>query len=198
MKLETFGDFPPALYRAFDKREYAEAFVNGKVRFGLASHYSEIEDVERSDLSEGIGSIIAPGTVIKVTMNHDGQVTRQWEEAGHVHHTVIFGNAIYVLSLSYPTDSDLSLLRKKFGPYVVKVEKPRVFSQDLTNALANGPTDTANVIECVRVLYNKGETSAATRSTCAPSTVVWTKAGRICLRARVSAGTYFTTTCIRG
>jgi hypothetical protein len=155
-KLETFGDYPPALYRAFDRREYAEAFVNGIVRFGLVTYYGEIEDKRRSDRAEGSGSIVAPGIVTKVTMNRDGQVTKQWEEPGHVHHSVTFGNGIYILSLSHPTNDDLSVLQEKFGSHVVQIDEPRVFGQDLTDALANGAADTAGVIECVRVLYNKG------------------------------------------
>lgn len=155
-RLETFGNYPPVLYRAFDKREYAEAFVNGIVRFGLITYYGEIEDKQRSDPSEGSGSIIAPGIVTKVTMTRDGQPIRQWDEPGPVHHSVTFGNGIYVLSLSRPHDADLRLLREKFGPHVVQIDEPRLFGQDLTDALANGAVDTAGVIECVRVLYNKG------------------------------------------
>ena len=157
--LETFGDYPPVLYRAFNKREHAEAFVqHGKIRLGLLNHYCEIEDAQRSDTSEGTGSITAPGIVTQVAMTRTGTITRQWEEPGPVHHSVVFTNAVYILSLSYPTDENCAILRNKFGVHVVRINAPRQLGQDITDALHSGPDDTAGVVECVRVIYNKGAT----------------------------------------
>lgn len=156
-RFQTFGDYSPVLYRAFDKLEYAKAFVErGVVRFGLVTYYCEIEDTLRADRSEGSGSIIAAGTVTRVAMTRNGTVTRHWDEPGPVHHSVTFANGVYVLSLSRPPDGDLSILREKFGKYIVQIDEPRLLGQDLTDALYNGVADTAGVIECVRVLYNKG------------------------------------------
>jgi hypothetical protein len=51
---------PSALLRAFDEREYAQQFIEGRLRFGLLEHYKRSEDCRR-DRTEGRASLTLVG-----------------------------------------------------------------------------------------------------------------------------------------
>ncbi len=51
---------PSTLLRAFDEREYAQQFIEGRLRFGLLEHYKRSEDC-RQDRTEGRASLTLVG-----------------------------------------------------------------------------------------------------------------------------------------
>jgi hypothetical protein len=155
----TIGNYLPVLYRCFNEDKYARAFVErGQIRFGLLRYYKEIEDQIRKDSTEGKGSLHIPGNVTKIGLNRNGDVSRVWEVPDHLHFQTTSGNAIYILSCVYPPCNDVLKIPTKFGTYLVRINNPAKFGQEITNWLYAGPEDTRtrSVVECVRVLYNKG------------------------------------------
>ncbi|MEJ2275295.1 MAG: hypothetical protein P8Y01_12105 [Woeseiaceae bacterium] len=74
-RLKTFGDYPPILLKFFSKREYADQFLAGSVRFGLLEYYASIEDKARKDAGEGQGHFAAPSkSVTTVHLDRDGKL----------------------------------------------------------------------------------------------------------------------------
>ena len=156
---KTFGNFPPVLYRAFKEQKYAIDFRCGKVRFGLLNYYKDTEDTQRDDPTEGTASLHIPGLVTNITL-HGGEITNTLERLGHFHYQGSFGNAIYILSCSAPPSDDLSLLRKKFGNFIVRINNPKQLGQDVTDFLWSGSKETAVAVECAKVSYAKGGEAA--------------------------------------
>lgn len=110
-KLKVHGIYPSVLYRSFDKLEYAQAFINGQIRFKDIYEYRRIEDINRRDETEGESSYIDQyGTT------HGGMFTE--------------GNLIYVLCFSR-TFSAMKYQKENFGRYVVKIKKPRLLAKKL-------------------------------------------------------------------
>lgn len=159
--LKTFGDYPPELLRFFGKREHAEQFLAGSVRFGLLDYYKGIEDKARKDAAEGAGSFTAPAeSVTTVTFNADGEVVKVSEAPGDVHHHVDFGNPTYIVSCVDSRSADIGQLKEKFGPYVVRITNPIRLGQDLTNKLSELDVThplAGGVVECAKVDYDKGQ-----------------------------------------
>ncbi len=108
-------NFPQFLYRALDKRKYAEDFVKrGYFRLGLIDYYREIEDSSRQDKTERESNYLFP---CEKSLCHAGGK--------------ILG-PIYLLCTSGP-NVDLMRLRSK-GQYIVKINDPKQFLYDLNAA----------------------------------------------------------------
>lgn len=122
------------LFRAFTKEQYAIDFVHGKFRLGELGYYRRIEDRSRQDRSEGYGDYF------------DSQM--------HQVHTEL-GGAIYVLSFSNP-DVDSSVLRKKMGTFVVRVDDPESLASDVEQYLESRGIRTFNGVHGRPVEYTKG------------------------------------------
>jgi len=158
--LETFGEYPPILYRCFKSKEDAINFIEeGKLRFGNLNYYKNIEDQIRQDNTEGEGSLKVPGMVTKVAVDKNGNIKNIYEEKGHIHLKTSSGNAIYIMSCLYPPNNDISKIPSKFGNHIVKINNPIQFGQEITRNLTDNATNKGLVVECVRVEYNKSETS---------------------------------------
>ena len=94
---------PNSLLRFFKKEEHARQFVAGSARFGVLEYYREIEDVRR-DASEGRSSV--------------------YFRAPHpIHSTVTSLNRYYILSTAH-ADADVSLLVRKYGRFIVRINNP--------------------------------------------------------------------------
>jgi hypothetical protein len=94
---------PNSLLRFFSEEQHAYQFVAGSVRFGLLEYYREVED-PRKDASEGQSSIYFRGL-------HP------------IHSMVTSLNRYYVLCTAH-ADADVSLLVKKYGRFIVRVNNP--------------------------------------------------------------------------
>ncbi|MDD5577978.1 MAG: hypothetical protein PHY16_01700 [Methylobacter sp.] len=149
---------PSVLYRVFDKKEYALAFVEtGNLRLKTLSHFANVKDELRVDATEGSFSIQTPSEIIKVGMNQSGEIISQHSESGVIHCRGEVVNPIYIYCFSNPPNGNLSFLSPKFGEYIVRVDDPVQFIQDITEHLSSIDFCLGSpVIEIVPVVYNKG------------------------------------------
>jgi hypothetical protein len=153
----TFVDCPPRLYRAFEKLEHAQNFLNGIIRLGSLNEYRKTEDGNRSDPTEGYGRIFQTGKVDIITIHPNNSITKKSDESGLIHHQITSLDDIYVLSLSYPLNEDINHLRKKYGSHIVQINQANLFIQHLRDAIEKSTTGS---VEFVKIIYNKDEESA--------------------------------------
>jgi hypothetical protein len=154
--LKAHGRYPRFVYRAFSEESYAEDFaLRGKFRFGNLRIYSNLEDVERRDPSEGHGHFQRFGTVTSVDFLPESDQTSVAQTPGYVHtHTELL-NPTFVLSCSRP-GVNLEYLRSRFGAWLVRVDEPRRLAQEVSNFLESRPDRFAGGVEGCLVHYNKG------------------------------------------
>ena len=157
--LESHGFFPSDhIYKAFSKMEYALDFVDrGRFRFGALATYKNIEDANRRDNSEGVGSFRTPGNVTSVHFDkNDLDSTYATEAPGYVNVHTELGNPVYVFSTSLSTVS-IQFLAEKFGRYIVQIDNPKELADQITHHLKTRTEKFAGGIEGVSVSYNAGE-----------------------------------------
>lgn len=123
-----------SLYRAFTDERFAREFVEGRFRMGRLDRYREIEDRARVDASEGLGHYV------------DGDGVNEHFE---------LGNPIYILCCS-AADVDLSSLRAKMGPFIVKISDPSRLAADITSSLKDQGMKLFGAARCRAVEYTKG------------------------------------------
>lgn len=130
--MNTIGTFPRTLFRAFDKEEYARAFLDGELRFGSLSKYRRIESEQRRDVTEGIGHIVQHGADTKV---------------------MFASNSFYVLSFHLTLDA---ALKTNHGKYIVEIHEPEQLANDVTKVLSHSSEKHYGGVEGVTIEYNKG------------------------------------------
>lgn len=130
--LKTHGQFPPLVYRAFSKREYAEQFMKGEIRFGNIYYYKRIEDENRRDRTEGESHL---------RYNSRDQ------------HGMFASNAIYVLCCHRTMDA---VKRNCLGTHIVLIRDPKRFAVEISSAMENLPGKYFGGVEGCMVEYTKG------------------------------------------
>lgn len=95
--------FPHVLYRGFTQLSYALDFIqSGRFRLGRLDVYQDIEDISRSDNSEGMGHFVSP-------------------DGASMHFEL--GNPTYLFCCSVG-DVDIAFLRRRMGPFIVRITQP--------------------------------------------------------------------------
>jgi hypothetical protein len=156
-KLRAHGNYPKTVFRAFKDRAHAEDFVeHGRFRMGNLRTYTEIEDEGRKDSLEGQGHFQRFGMVTAVDFSPDSDETMTVTKPGYVETHIELLNPKFIFSCSLPS-VDLDLLRKRFGPWLVKIKQPRQFAQDISDYLETLPYRFAGGVEGCFVQYNKEE-----------------------------------------
>lgn len=145
------------LYRAFDKRRYAEEFMEeGKLRFCSLSYYRKIEDALRVDATEGYGHLTTDGEKMIVDLNN-----RTIHSVPGVEDLRVGGGVSgdYIYCFAAPESEYISDVPEEFGRYVVKILEPEQLFQDITKAVSVDPGLLRNgtIIERSCVRYDKGE-----------------------------------------
>ena len=130
--LLTLGQYPSAVYRAFSKREYAEQFLRGQIRFGNIYYYKRIEDEKRRDSTEGESHV-----------RHEGRDQ----------YAMFASNAIYILCCHMTINA---VKRNNLGNHIVLIHEPRKFADDITSAIENLPGKYFGGVEGCIVEYTKG------------------------------------------
>ena len=158
-KSRVCGEYPKALFRFFDKEEYADEFVqHGRFRISPLETYREIECEVRRDVSEGEGLYRMQGPVVSALISRDESIPPVWsEEDGiQVRHS-------HVAAPIFPfccanTSADVDYLRTRFGQYVVKIESPVGLAIEIDRFL-NGEDGGRGPYLVIgsNVEYNKGE-----------------------------------------
>lgn len=129
----TLGQFPPLVYRAFSKAEYAEQFMNGNIRFGNIYYYKWIEDEQRRDRTEGESHL---------------------KYSGRDQHGMFVSNAIYVLCCHRTIDA---AVRNCLGSHIVLIRHPKRFAEAITSAIENLPGTFFGGVEGCTIEYTKGQ-----------------------------------------
>lgn len=123
------------LYRAFTDFRYAREFVSaGRFRLGRLDRYREIENAARVDAAEGYGHYV--------------------DQAG-IHEHFRRGEPIYLLCCS-GKDVDLTFLRRKMGPAIVRINDPQQLATDITDYLERMNIKLFGKVLCRKVDYTKG------------------------------------------
>jgi hypothetical protein len=157
--IEPLGEFPARLFRVFDEEKWARAFVEqGVLRLRPVQYFAALEDAVRADPSEGHAHLQIPGDVTSVHFSRVGQAVRTTSEPGFLNFSAEFVNPVFVCCFSRPPNDDVTLLPWKFGNFAVRIDDPLLLATDLTEALTrDGVLRATPVVECHRVMYNKGE-----------------------------------------
>ncbi len=126
---------PLIIYRAFDKRCYADDFVKkGIIRLGNLKYYHTIEDTTRQDKTEGSASYKFPdGTLYANNGNHK-----------------------YILSCS-TSEVDLSFLRRKMGSFVVQIEDVDQLKYDIKHSIEEIQLKLVGNLMSGAVIYDKDQ-----------------------------------------
>ncbi|HEY4366897.1 MAG TPA: hypothetical protein VGN07_06645 [Steroidobacteraceae bacterium] len=153
------GDFPQRMFRVFDNPEYAKSMVeHGRFRFGNLNKYVEMEDAIRRDATEGVGERRVRGMIERIVVEREGNsISRVERVPGEMNHTYINRNAIYVCSFVAPDSHNLRDVPEKFGKYVVQIDDAERLTQDVINFRWASDKRFAQTVQCVRVIYDKGE-----------------------------------------
>ncbi len=133
--LMTHGEFPDIVCRAFEKREYAEEFLNGKIRFGRIYYYKHIEDETRRDRTEGESHI---------------------RYAGEDKHAMFASNVIYILCCHQTVKAARYNGQNK---HIVLIRNPRRLADDITTTIRGLPGKYFGGVEGCAVSYTKGHES---------------------------------------
>ncbi len=142
---------PNTLYRFFDKEEYAQAFLDGEIRFGNIKRYKEIEG-DRKDESEGKASFYWNQKAPSVTINKKSlKIVENGESNQNISFEATFLNPVYILSTSEES-VNIDELKRRFGAYIVRINKPSLFLEQLKKTDTNHPIGT---VELKKVIYNK-------------------------------------------
>ncbi|MFT6992998.1 MAG: hypothetical protein ACJASL_004999 [Paraglaciecola sp.] len=153
-RLYVYGKIPAPLYRAFSKREYAEEFCSGRIRFQTLEYYKVIEDSERVDRTEGYSEITAPGESIVVDLEKQELISVPGVENIYA---PTFEKSHFIYCLSLPKNGCPDPELYKFGSYFVKLNCPSIFLRDL--AIAMQLDEKLNVnppcLEATKVVYDK-------------------------------------------
>ena len=127
------GQFEDKAYRCFPRKEYADQFIRGEIRFGVIDYYKNIEDDIRRDKTEGESHFIVG------------------VRSGH---SFFASNSIYILCFHRTLQS---AKESGFGPFIVEINNVRQLAEDITEQLEKSPSKFFAGIEGVIVVYTKGE-----------------------------------------
>ncbi len=131
--MKPFGEYPNILFRAFNKLEYAQQFLDGYIRFGAVSGYTEIEDEGRRDKTEGVGHIVVEGVDTKIKF---------------------CSNIFYAVCCHRTLEA---AMKTGHGKYIVEMHNPLCVAEDITKVLHSSPAKYFGGVEGVAIEYNKGQ-----------------------------------------
>jgi hypothetical protein len=136
---------------------HAEDFAHrGRFQMGNLRVYAAIEDEKRQDPTEGDGHFQRFGIVTTVEFMRDSDETFVSKKPGYVHTHVELLHPKFVFCCAAP-GVDLDHLRKQFGPWLVRIDQPRQFAQEVSAYLETLPYKFAGGVEGCFVQYNKGD-----------------------------------------
>ena len=130
--MKAHGEFPDVVYRAFDKREYAEAFVAGNVRFANCNNYLNISD-SRRDVTEGTG----------LYLKDDRSTTIRF-----------CSNSIFIQSFHRTIESARDA---GHGRYIIELHNPFNLAAAITKKLHNSSFKVFGGVEGVNIAYQRGD-----------------------------------------
>ena len=157
MEKKVFGEFPEFCYKAYNNENYAKQFIDcGNFLMGCINSYRYIEDQSRRDPTEGNGLTKEPGIVTSygISPNPEEKTILKREFGYQEHHTEL-SNTRFCFCTCLP-DVDFEYMKKQFGRFIVKIEKPRKLAEDINDYFISSGQKFLR-IEGRRVVYNKGQ-----------------------------------------
>lgn len=112
------------LFKTFSKKEYAEEFLSGKLRFGKLGYYKNIEDI-RNDSKEGLVASYSP---TKSILSIAGIEVSQDEIVGKIEYSKSYLEEEYIHCFSSIKTDDVKLTYplverfSQFGDYMVVIK----------------------------------------------------------------------------
>jgi hypothetical protein len=145
------------LYRVFAKRDHADRFIAGEVRFGHLGYYRALERGGRGDQTEGHGhhtEYRADRTAVCIT----GSRPREVLSPGVVSVRTDCGNDVFVCSFTQPPDEAAwERVRSEFGDVVVRIDDAERLLDDIRSGLdANDPWQRSACAVLWPAEYTKG------------------------------------------
>jgi len=145
------------LYRCFEREEWLEDFISGRIRFGNLTSYLQIEDRARGDRFEGHGHVRQFRSNRTAAQIEDGKSTLVASPGEVPVHSELL-QPIFICSLTNPTPDDWERVRSEFGKFVVQIDDPTRLVADVNDARMHGcewqRSGSANLWP---VDYDKGE-----------------------------------------
>ncbi len=132
--MKVHGQFESKAYRTFKKREHAIQFLNGSIRFGHIYKYKTIENAKLQDKTEGESHV---------------------QKDGIQYHSMFASTNIYICCFHRSMES---ARKAGFGPYVVKINNPKILAEEITSSLKTKEGKFYGGVEGVLVEYDKGYT----------------------------------------
>jgi len=132
--MTSMDRIPLFLYRTFDKKYQANAFINhGHFRLGLLDNYHDTDSMPRQDPHEGeVNFPILNQNVPVINIQQQKQIGFT---KGTVYYSAVSLNPTYILCASGPEVTQA--VRNGFGRYTIKINNPQRLLADITNYFQN-------------------------------------------------------------
>lgn len=163
------SEIPEFVYKVFSEEEHASSFLNeGRFRIGKLQTYKSIEDAGRKDKLEGQASYQFEDDLIQVHYSEEFEATGTSTKRGLMHVSGSLGNPTYIFCTSRPT-ADVEYLEQRFGSYMIRINDPKHFIDDLREALEKTEYRFLNKSHIAKrnVEYSKGQVIEADLETVA-------------------------------
>lgn len=157
--MHVTGSFPYPLYRAFDKEEYAQRFVeHGILQLRPLPCYQRIEDINRKDKDETEGRLVINRDRPVLTLDKkSGKILSHKNEFGPVYYGTSSINLRYILCFSGP-QVNVRYLACQYGKYIVCLNQPMKLVDDIVAHLERRPDlPSGMMLDCIQVRYDKDQ-----------------------------------------
>jgi hypothetical protein len=151
---------PKKLYRFFEKEDYAQQFINGKIRIGNIEYYKIIEDKNRKnarrDEEEGkLSYFIDKPAVFHLidsqTLKTETRISLTEKKRRHSS----VGNPLYLLC-THSIRANKKKMSEDFGKYMVEINNPSGLLELLRESWTKHPLNFKGVVKLEKVRYFKG------------------------------------------
>lgn len=149
--------FPGLLYKAFPRREHAEAFSSGHIRFSTLEFYRHTGDGARSDQTEGIGVVHRNSESGRRTFRLSQEVERRPVGIEKLR-VEAPEKECFVCCFSMAERGAFDRLPTRFGRFYVEINAPERLYHDLRKAIQCDKLLSLSppVLEAGAVRYDKG------------------------------------------
>jgi len=128
--------------------------MEGEIRFGLLDNYKSVEG-SRQDETEGEASFSWDQKAPQIIFNKTtGEAVGRAESDQNIQYSGTSLNHHYILCTSHP-EADIDVLKRKFGPFVVRIADPLVLLERITSIWESNDWALREAF-VVPVVYNKG------------------------------------------
>ena len=133
-QLDELHQNPPnVLFRRFDKKEYAEEFISGKIRLNTLCYYRDQDDQARKDECEGISSVKSKGKPVALR-DKSGNLLASGHSTDDIMLRTIAPECYFISCFSMECSPE----HRKWGKWVVKISDPARLFRELATETPQG------------------------------------------------------------